>query len=61
MVSGRYDPTFWYESPLKCFRKLKDQGVRLKRWSCPAATIHWNSHLSHFPPDSAWDYSCLNP
>jgi hypothetical protein len=46
MVSGLYDPTFWYEFTDEMFRKLRDQGVRLETLVLPCG--HYSLELAPF-------------
>jgi hypothetical protein len=46
MVSGRYDPTFWYEFTDEMFRKLRGQGIRLETLVLPCG--HYSLELAPF-------------
>ncbi len=46
MVSGRYDPTFWYEFTDEMFRNLRDEGIRLETFVLPCG--HYSLELAPF-------------
>jgi len=46
MVSGRYDPTFWFEFTDKMFRTLKEKGVDLETFIMPCG--HYSLELAPF-------------
>jgi len=46
MVSGRYDPTFWFEFTDKMFRTLKEKGVDLETFVMPCG--HYSLELAPF-------------
>ncbi len=46
MVSGRYDPTFWYEFTDKMFQTLRQKGVQLETMTMPCG--HYSLELAPF-------------
>jgi predicted esterase len=46
MISGRYDPTFWYELTEEMFQTLRQQGVRLETMTLPCG--HYSLELAPF-------------
>ena len=46
MVSGRYDPTFWFEFTDEMFRTLKEKGLRLETLVLPCG--HYSLELAPF-------------
>lgn len=46
MVSGRYDPTFWFEFTAEMYRNLKEQGVDLETLVLPCG--HYSLELAPF-------------
>jgi dipeptidyl aminopeptidase/acylaminoacyl peptidase len=46
MVSGKYDPTFWFEFTDKMFRTLKGKGIDLETLVLPCG--HYSLELAPF-------------
>jgi pimeloyl-ACP methyl ester carboxylesterase len=46
MISGRYDPTFWYEFTEQMFEDLKRKGVQLETMTMPCG--HYSLELAPF-------------
>ena len=46
MVSGRYDPTFWYEFTDEMFSNLRGEGIRLETLVLPCG--HYSLELAPF-------------
>jgi hypothetical protein len=46
MISGRYDPTFWYEFTEQMFEDLKGKGVQLETMTLPCG--HYSLELAPF-------------
>jgi len=46
MISGRYDPTFWYEFTEDMFQTLRRKGVQLETLTLPCG--HYSLELAPF-------------
>jgi hypothetical protein len=46
MISGRYDPTFWYEFTEEMFRTMRQKGVQLETLTLPCG--HYSLELAPF-------------
>ncbi len=55
MISGRYDPTFWYEFTQNMFDDLRGKGVLLETMTLPCG--HYSLELAPFayPAGLSWD------
>ena len=46
MISGRYDPTFWYEFTEEMFQTMRQKGVQLETLTLPCG--HYSLELAPF-------------
>ena len=46
MISGRYDPTFWYEFTEEMFQTMRKKGVQLETLTLPCG--HYSLELAPF-------------